>query len=375
MTDQIRIVLPAAIKPSDGRFGCGPSKVRMEALRALADTGTALLGTSHRQQPVRNLVQRIREGLLALFEAPAGYEVLLGNGGSTAFWDAAAFGLIRDRAQHLVFGEFSAAFRAVTAGAPFLAEPRVINAPPGDGPNPVADPDVDVYAWAQNETSTGVALPVARPAGAGDDQLVVIDATSAAGGLPVDIGAADVYYFAPQKAFGSDGGLWIAVMSPRALGRIEEIATSARWIPRFLSIRAACENSRKDQTVNTPSVATLYLLADQIDWMLRRGGLSWTTARTADSATRLYRWAETSDFARPFVVRPELRSPVVGTVDLDERIDAAVVSKVLRDNGIVDTESYRKLNRNQMRIGMFPAVEPDDVSALTACIDYIVERL
>lgn len=341
------IVVPAGIRPRDGRFGCGPSKIRPEALAALAESGAALLGTSHRQAPVKSLVRRIREGLHDLFGLPDGYQVILGNGGATAFWDAAAFGLIRHRAQHLTFGEFSAKFAAVTAGAPFLGEPQVIPAAPGDAPDPRADPDVDAYAWAHNETSTGVAVPVRRPAGATDDQLVLVDATSGAGGLPVDIAQADVYYFAPQKVFASDGGLWIAIASPRAQRRIAEIAGSGRWIPQFLSISAALENSAKDQTLNTPAVATLFLLADQVEWLCANGGLAWASARTADSSGRLYRWAEASDFASPFVARPELRSQVVGTIDLDAGVDAATVSAVLRANGIVDTESYRKLGRNQ----------------------------
>ncbi len=369
------IILPADIKPADGRFGCGPSKVRLEALDALAASGGSLMGTSHRQSAVKGLVHRVREGLTTLFALPQGYQVILGNGGSTAFWDAAAFGLVRKRAQHLTFGEFSAKFATVTARAPFLAEPQVITAEVGDAPDPQANPDVDVYAWAHNETSTGVAVPVIRPAGATDDQLVLVDATSGAGGLPVDIAAADVYYFAPQKVFGSDGGLWIALASPRALQRIAEIAVSDRWIPEFLSIATALDNSIKDQTLNTPAVATLFLLADQIEWMLGQGGLSWAVSRTADSSGRLYRWAETSTFATPFVARPELRSQVVGTIDFAADVDAAAVAKVLRANGIVDTEPYRKLGRNQLRIGMFPAVEPDDVTALTACIDHVVEHL
>lgn len=370
-----KFVIPAERRPLDGRFGCGPSKVRAEALAALAGPGAALMGTSHRQQPVKDLVARIRAGLGDLFALPNGYEVILGNGGSTAFWDAAAFGVVRRRAQHLSFGEFSAKFAAVTAAAPFLDQPQVLSAPAGDAPAPVVVDDVDVYAYAHNETSTGVAVPVLRPAGAHDDQLVVVDATSAAGALPVDIEQTDLYYFAPQKAFGSDGGLWIAIASPRAIERIGTIAASGRWIPQFLSLAAALDNSRKDQTLNTPAVATLFLLADQIDWLLGRGGLDWAVARSAESASYLYTWAERSAFATPFVTRPELRSAVVGTIDLIESVPADTVSAVLRENGIVDTESYRKLGRNQLRIGMFPAVEPADVQRLTTCIDYIVERL
>ncbi len=375
MSDVSSLVLPDDLKPSDGRFGCGPSKVRPEALAALAASGSSVLGTSHRQAPVKSLVHRVREGVSQLFSLPDGYEVILGNGGTTAFWDAAAFGLIRDRAQHLTFGEFSAKFATVARSAPFLGEPSVIKADAGDAPVAVADESVDAYAWAHNETSTGVAVPVRRPVGATDGQLVLVDATSGAGGLPVDITETDVYYFAPQKVFASDGGLWVAIASPAALDRIAEIAASGRWIPEFLSIATALDNSTKDQTLNTPSVATLFLFAEQLDWMLAKGGLDWATGRTADSSSRLYDWAEASSVATPFVTRPELRSQVVGTIDFDETVDAAGIAKVLRANGIVDTEPYRKLGRNQLRIGMFPSVEPDDVTALLACIDHILGEL
>ncbi|MEJ7650526.1 MAG: phosphoserine transaminase [Nakamurella sp.] len=369
------IVIPDGLKPVDGRFGCGPSKVRPEALAALAASGSSVLGTSHRQAPVKNLVGRIRGGIRELFSLPDGYEVILGNGGSTAFWDAAAFGLIRDRAQHLTFGEFSAKFAGVAKKAPFLGEPSVISADPGSAPVAVADPTVDAYAWAHNETSTGVAVPVVRPDGACDDQLVLVDATSGAGGLPVSIAETDVYYFAPQKVFGSDGGLWIAIASPRALARIAEINASGRWIPEFLSIATALDNSTKDQTLNTPAVATLFLLAEQLDWLNAAGGLGWATGRTADSSQRLYTWAENTGFTTPFVQDPALRSQVVGTIDFADSVDAAAVAKVLRANGIVDTEPYRKLGRNQLRIGMFPAVDPDDVSSLITCIDHVVAAL
>jgi len=375
MADATSLVLPPALIPTDGRFGCGPSKVRPEALAALAGSGASVLGTSHRQAPVKSLVRRVREGMSTLFSLPDGYQVIMGNGGTTAFWDAAALGLVRNRSQHLTFGEFSAKFAGVTGKAPFLADPQVISTDPGDAPEPVAAADVDVYAWAHNETSTGVAVPVRRPAGATADQLVLVDATSGAGGLPVDISETDVYYFAPQKVFGSDGGLWIALASPAALDRIGEIAASDRWIPEFLSIATALDNTVKDQTLNTPAVATLFLLADQLDWLLGNGGLEWATKRTADSSGRLYDWAMASEFATPFVARSELRSQVVGTIDFADSVDAATVAKTLRANGIVDTEPYRKLGRNQLRIGMFPAVEPADVSALTECIDYVVQRL
>jgi phosphoserine aminotransferase len=366
--------IPADLRPSDGRFGCGPSKVRPEQLAALAGAGAALMGTSHRQAPVKSLVGRVRAGLAELFALPAGYQVVLGNGGSTAFWDAAAFGLVRGRALHLTYGEFSAKFAESTRGAPFLDEPVVISAEPGSAPTPRTDPSCDVLAWAHNETSTGVAVPVQRPQNTAG-QLVLIDATSGAGGLPLDPRQADAYYFAPQKGFASDGGLWIALMSPAALERIAELAMADRWIPPFLSLATAVDNSLKEQTYNTPAVATLFLMAEQIDWMLGLGGLDACVARTADSSSRLYGWAEKSQYATPFVADPAHRSQVVGTIDLADSVDAAAVAKTLRANGIVDTEPYRKLGRNQLRIGMFPAVDPDDVQALTACIDWVVERL
>jgi len=367
--------LPAGLKPSDGRFGCGPSKVRPAQLEALTRDGGVAMGTSHRQKPVKSLVGRVRAGLRELFSLPEGYEVVLGNGGTTAFWDAAAFGLVRERSLHLTYGEFSSKFATVTKGAPFLADPVVITAEPGSAPAPTSDPSADVLAWAHNETSTGVAVPVLRPAGTTAGQLVAIDATSGAGGLPVNIADTDVYYFAPQKCFASDGGLWLALMSPAALERVAELGAGDRWIPEFLSLTTAVDNSSKDQTYNTPGLATLFLLANQIDWMLRLGGLDGCVARTVDSSTRLYDWAERSKFATPFVADPAHRSQVVGTVDFDDSIDAAAVAKVLRANGILDTEPYRKLGRNQLRVGMFPAVEPADISALTECIDWVVERL
>jgi len=366
--------IPADLRPADGRFGCGPSKVRPQQLAALAGAGAALMGTSHRQAPVKSLVGRVRAGLAELFALPAGYQVVLGNGGTTAFWDAAAFGLVRGRALHLTYGEFSAKFAESTRGAPFLDEPVVFSAEPGSAPTPRTDPSCDVLAWAHNETSTGVAVPVQRPQNSAG-QLVLIDATSGAGGLPLDPRQADAYYFAPQKGFASDGGLWIALMSPDALERIAELAMADRWIPPFLSLATAVDNSLKEQTYNTPAVATLFLMAEQIDWMLGLGGLDACVARTADSSSRLYNWAEKSQYATPFVADPAHRSQVVGTIDLADSVDAAAVAKTLRANGIVDTEPYRKLGRNQLRIGMFPAVDPDDVQALTACIDWVVERL
>jgi phosphoserine aminotransferase len=373
MTQTAELTIPAEYKPADGRFGCGPSKVRPEQLAAVA-AAADVMGTSHRQQPVKSLVGRVRAGLRSLFDLPDGYEVVLGNGGTTAFWDAAALGLVRQRSLHLTYGEFSSKFASVTKGAPFLADPVVVSADPGDAPTPVADPSCDLIGWAHNETSTGVMVPVTRPSGS-DGALVAIDATSGAGGLPVDVRDADVYYFAPQKCFASDGGLWVALMSPAALERVAEIGASDRWVPEFLSLTTALDNSVKNQTYNTPAVATLIMFADQVEWMLAGGGLDWCTARTADSARRLYDWAEACDYATPFVADPAKRSHVVGTVDLSESVDSAAVAATLRANGIVDTEPYRKLGRNQLRIGMFPAVDPEDVTALTGCIDWVVQRL
>ncbi|MFC6080268.1 phosphoserine transaminase [Sphaerisporangium aureirubrum] len=367
------IVIPAELKPADGRFGSGPSKVRPEQLEALARSGASLMGTSHRQKPVKSLVRRVREGLTELFSLPEGYEVVLGNGGTTAFWDIAAFGLIRERSQHLSFGEFSSKFAAVAAKAPWLGDPSVIKSEPGTHPLPRAEEGVDVYALTHNETSTGVAMPIERVGG--DDALVLVDATSGAGGLPVRASEFDVYYFAPQKSFASDGGLWLGLFSPRALERVSEIAASGRFVPEFFSLPTAVDNSAKDQTYNTPAVATLILLADQLDWMNGNGGLDFTTGRTADSASRLYTWAEKTAYTTPFVADPAQRSNVVGTVDFSAEVDAAEVAKVLRANGIVDTEPYRKLGRNQLRVAMFPAVDPADVEALTACVDHVVERL
>jgi phosphoserine aminotransferase len=371
-TDTVQI--PAELKPADGRFGCGPSKVRPEALATLAERSD-LMGTSHRQAPVRDLVRRVRTGLADLFALPDGYEVVLGNGGTTAFWDAAAAWIVRERALHLTYGEFSSKFAKATAGAPFLADPILVEAEPGDAPAPTADPAVDVLAWAHNETSTGVMVPVERPDGAGD-ALVLIDATSGAAGLPVDVAKADAYYFAPQKGFASDGGLWLALLSPAAIGRIEELDGAAgRWQPEFLSLQTALDNSRKEQTYNTPALATLLLLADQIEWMLGNGGLDWCVRRTSDSSRRLYGWAERSEVATPFVADPAKRSLVVGTIDFADSVDAAALAATLRANGIVDVEPYRKLGRNQLRVGMFPAVEPDDVEALTACIDWVLANV
>jgi phosphoserine aminotransferase len=366
--------IPAAIKPADGRFGCGPSKVRPEQLAHLAGAGAALMGTSHRQAPVKRLVGRVRAGLGELFALPEGYEVVLGNGGTTAFWDAAAAGLVRERALHLAFGEFSQKFATVTAGAPFLREPIVVAAEPGDAPEPTSDPSADAVAWAHNETSTGAMVPVRRVGGA-ESALVLIDATSGAGGLPVDVAQADAYYFAPQKSFAADGGLWLALLSPAAIERVGELAASERWIPESLSLATALENSRKDQTYNTPAVATLFLLADQLDWMLGLGGLDGCVQRTRANSGHLYGWAQDSAFATPFVVDPAKRSLVVGTIDFADEVDAAAVAATLRANGIVDTEPYRKLGRNQLRIGLFPAIDLADVQALTTCVDWVVDRM
>jgi phosphoserine aminotransferase len=365
--------IPADLKPADGRFGCGPSKVRPEALAELGERAD-LMGTSHRQAPVRDLVGQVRDGLAELFALPDGYEVALGNGGATAFWDAAAAWLVRERPLHLVYGEFSGKFAKATAGAPFLQEPILVEAEPGDAPEPTADPAADVLAWAHNETSTGVMVEVRRPADAGD-ALVLVDGTSGAGGLPLDPAEADAYYFAPQKAFGADGGLWLALLSPAAIARAEELdGAPGRWQPAFLSLPTAIENSRKNQTYNTPALATLLLLADQVEWMLANGGLEWCVERTGASSGHLYGWAERSDTAAPFVADPAKRSLLVGTIDFAETVDAAALAATLRANGIVDVEPYRKLGRNQLRIGMFPSVEPADVEALTACIDWVLEN-
>jgi phosphoserine aminotransferase len=372
-TDSI-VSIPSDRKPKDGRFGCGPSKVRPEALAKLAEQSD-LMGTSHRQAPVRDLVRRVREGLTELLGLPDGYEVMLGNGGTTAFWESACAWLIRERSLHLTYGEFSSKFAKSAKVAPFLGDPILVEAEAGDAPVPRGDAAVDLIGWAHNETSTGVMVPVARPADAGD-ALVAIDATSGAGGLPLDAAQADVYYFAPQKGFASDGGLWLAALSPAAIARIEELDGAAdRWQPEFLSLAVALDNSCKQQTYNTPAVATLFLLADQIEWMLAGGGLDWCVSRTKDSSSRLYSWAEGTDFATPFVADEKKRSYVVGTIDFEDDVDAAAIAKALRANGIVDTEPYRKLGRNQLRIGMFPAVEPDDVEALTSCIDWVVENV
>jgi phosphoserine aminotransferase len=369
------ITIPDDIKPRDGRFGAGPSKVRVEALEALAATGTTLMGTSHRQAPVKNLVGRVREGISSLFSLPDGYEVVLGNGGATAFWDVATFGLIRERSQHLSFGEFSSKFATAATKAPFLGEPTVITSDPGTVPQPTAEPGIDVYAWAHNETSTGVMAPVRRVAGADDDALLLVDATSGAGGLPVDLREVDAYYFAPQKNFAADGGLYVAVMSPAALERAAEIAATHRWVPAFLDLPTAIDNSTKNQTYNTPSVATLFLMAEQLDWLNGQGGLDFAVSRTTDSSSRLYTWAEKTAYTTPYVTNPDERSLVIGTIDFDDTIDAAAVAKTLRANGIVDVEPYRKLGRNQLRVAMFPAVDPADVEALTACVDFVVENL
>ena len=373
--DPAAIVLPPELQPADGRFGAGPSKVRVEAVQALAARAGDYLGTSHRQATVKSVVGHVRTGIAELFALPDGYEVILGNGGSTSFWDAASFGLIESRSQHLVCGEFSSKFATVARSAPHLRDPDVIESPPGTHPSPHADADVDAYCWPHNETSTGVMLPVRRPDGATSDQLTLIDATSGAGGLRFDPSQADVYYFAPQKSFGSDGGLWLAAISPAAAARIEHIAASDRWMPASLDLGIALEQSRLDQTYNTPALATLFLLANQIDWMLANGGLEWTAGRCDRSAEILYGWAEASPVATPYVAKPDERSRVVGTIDFDDSVDAAAIARVLRANGVVDTEPYRKLGRNQLRIAMFPAVDPDDVATLTRAIDFVIGEL
>jgi phosphoserine aminotransferase len=377
-----RIEIPQNLKPSDGRFGCGPSKVRKEQVDALASAGLTFLGTSHRQPPVRGLVGSLRSGLRDLFSLPDGYEVLLGNGGTSAFWDAATFGIIDHRSEHLCFGEFSSKFAKAVEAAPHLEDPVVIESPVGTHPHTIADPTVDTYALTHNETSTGVAMEITRPEGVpvpedggAESGLVVVDATSGAAGLRVDPSQFDVYYFAPQKGFASDGGLFLALVSPAAVDRIERIASSGRWVPAFLDLKGVLDNSRLDQTPNTPALATLVLMAEQLDWMLDKGGLEKMAARCDRSAEILYTWAEQSDFATPFVDKPSERSHVVGTIDFVDAVDAAAVAKVLRANGIVDTEPYRKLGRNQLRIAMFPAIEPDDIAALCGCINYVVGAL
>ncbi len=372
-TSALRI--PTDLLPADGRFGAGPSKIQPSHLDALAATGSTLMGTSHRQAPVRNVVGRVREGLAELFSTPEGYEVVLGNGGATAFWDVATFGLIEQKSQHLTFGEFSSKFTSAVKAAPWLDEPSVIASEPGSRPVAAAEAGVDAYAWAHNETSTAVMAPVVRPEGADDSALVLIDATSGAGGLPVDLTESDVYYFAPQKSFASDGGLYVAIFSPAAIERAERIAASGRHIPAFFDLKIAIDQSRLNQTYNTPSVATLFLMAEQLGWMNSLGGLKGMVERTTQSSEHLYGWAEKSDAAFPYVADPEHRSLVIGTIDFNDDIDANAIAATLRANGIVDTEPYRKLGRNQLRIAMYPAIEPSDVAALTACIDWVIERL
>jgi phosphoserine aminotransferase len=369
------ITIPAELLPVDGRFGAGPSKVRREQVVGLLDVSGTYLGTSHRQKTVKSQVARLREGLAQLFSLPEGYEVILGNGGSTAFWDIATFGLIRDRAQFLTFGEFGSKFASAATSAPHLGDQVIISSDPGDAPTFAPAAGIDAYCTPHNETSTGVAIPPARPAGADADALVIIDATSGAGGLSVDMSQVDTYYFAPQKSFGSDGGLWFALMSPAAIARVAQINESGRWTPAFLDLQIAIDNSRLDQTYNTPALATIYLMAEQVDWFNAQGGLSWCVQRTGESSGVLYDWAEASDYATPYVTDPAKRSAVVATIDLDDSIDAAAVAKTLRSNGIVDTEPYRKLGRNQLRIAVFPAVDPDDVRQLTRCIDYVVAAM
>jgi phosphoserine aminotransferase len=375
-TDALRaLTIPAELLPADGRFGSGPSRVREAQMEALASRSRTVMGTSHRQAPVKQVVARVRRGLAELFSLPEGYEVVLGNGGSTAFWDVAAFGLIERRSQHLVLGEFSQKFATESAGAPHLADPEIVRAEPGTCPAPHATEDVDAYAWPHNETSTGVMVPVARPEGAREDQLVLVDATSVAGASLVDVSATDAYYFAPQKAFASDGGLWLSLLSPAAIDRAQRLdASEDRWIPSFLSLTAAIDNSRKDQTLNTPAVATLVLMAEQIDWMLEQGGLAWADARTRATSGMLQAWAARREEITPFVTDAAVRSQVVTTLDVDESIDATAITSVLRAHGIVDIEPYRKLGRNQLRIATFPAVDEADVAALIAVLDHVLDR-
>jgi phosphoserine aminotransferase len=369
------IRIPADLLPRDGRFGSGPSKVRPEAVKAVADAGNGILGTSHRQPAVKSLVARMRSGLRELWSWPEGYEVVIGNGGATAFWDIATFCLIERRSQHLVFGEFSSKFAAASAAAPHLEDPQVVESAPGTHPWAEASADVDVYSLTQNETSTGVMMPLRRPEGADDDSLVVVDATSGAGGLRFDPAQVDAYYFAPQKCFASDGGLWLALLSPAALERVSRLSSTGRWVPSSLDLGIAVEQSRLDQTYNTPALATIVLFVSQLEWMLDGGGIDFAAGRCEASAGALYAWAESTPWAAPFVADPDQRSNTVGTIDFAASVDAATVAKVLRANGILDTEPYRKLGRNQLRIGMFPAVDPSDVEALTHCVDFVVGRL
>jgi phosphoserine aminotransferase len=375
VTEIADIKIPQELLPKDGRFGAGPSKVRSEQIEALSKVSKSYLGTSHRQKTVKNEVARLRSGLAELFSLPEGYEVILGNGGSTAFWEIATFGLIRDKAQFLTFGEFGSKFASSAKAAPFLGEQSVIKSEPGDAPVFASEKGIDAYCTPHNETSTGVAVKPYRPAGTDDDALVIIDATSGAGGLEVDISEIDVYYFSPQKCFASDGGLWVAIMSPKAIARAEEIKASGRYIPAFLDLVTAIENSRLDQTYNTPALATIYLMNEQINWFNSNGGLKWCASRTSESSNAIYDWAEASDFATPYVVNKAKRSGVVATVNFNEAIDATLIAKALRNNGIVDTEPYRKLGKNQLRISVFPAVEPDDVRALLKSIDFVVSQL
>ncbi|GAA0794049.1 phosphoserine transaminase [Spirilliplanes yamanashiensis] len=375
MVDPTSIRIPDELKPADGRFGAGPSKVRPESVEALTAVSKTFLGTSHRQKTVKDQVARLRRGIAEFYSLPDGYEVIISNGGTTAFWDAATFGLVRQKALFASFGEFGAKFVKAVKDAPWLDEPSVRKADPGTAPELVAEAGVDVYGTPHNETSTGVSVPVKRVAGADEGALLLVDATSAAGGLDVDVAETDVYYFAPQKAFASDGGLWIALFSPAALARVEEIKASGRYIPAFLDLQTAVEQSRLEQTYNTPALATIFLAAESTDWMNAQGGLAWAAKRTAESAQAIYGWAERSAVATPFVTDPALRSNMVATIDFADSVDAAAIAKVLRANGIVDTEPYRKLGRNQLRVALYPAVDPSDVEALTGCIDYVLGQL
>jgi phosphoserine aminotransferase len=373
MSEQI-ITIPEELKPQDGRFGCGPSKIRGESARSLYDLSAKLMGTSHRQAPVKNLVGEIRENLTEMFSLPDGYEVILGNGGATAFWDAASFGLIKNRSEHLVFGEFSSKFKEVANNAPFLSDPVVVESPPGDCPELVADEAVDAYCLTHNETSTGVQAPIFGKKKIGDSALFLVDATSAAGGILVDAKDYDVYYFAPQKCFSSDGGLYIAICSPKAIERIEELSSN-RWIPAFLDLKIALDNSRLNQTYNTPAIATLIMLREQINWILNNGGLTWSNKRTKESAEIIYTWANANSYAEPFVKNPEKRSQVVATIDFKDPLDAKLIAQILRQNGILDVEPYRKLGRNQLRVALFPSIEPSDIAILCGAINYTVTQL
>ena len=365
--------IPSARLPSGPRFGCGPSRIRREVVASLSEPGS-VMGTSPRQPPVRHVVAAIREELSTLYDLPAEYEVALGNGGATLFWDMATVSLVEKCAATGVYGEFTKKFSSVLQGAPFLADPAVFQAPPGELALPQALGEIDAYAWAHNETSTGVVAPIRRPDEIDENSLVLVDATSAVGGVAADVAQTDAYYFSPQKNLSSDGGLWLAILSPAAIERSERLTTSARWVPQMLDLSVAVKNSRADQTLNTPALATLVMLEAQCRWLLDKGGMTWAASRTASTSGILYRWAEDNPLTTPFVTDPALRSPVVVTIDIDKSVDATQLCARARENGILDIEPYRKLGRNQIRVATFSSIEPGDIEALTACLDWLLEH-